>query len=774
MVLQPPLQAWLQGTSLHARNVLGVVQFLQRNKVLGASIRRSLNSLPRSDTSAFIRRLLVTLVGPLTFFALTLAKTSGPAYASSDEGGYLAFARLFAGGTSPLGSAVFPGYSLILSPLYFLFNDPQSIWRGVLFLNFVFHILTLIGIHKLAKLWRPDFPEKRQDLVVACVSVLPIFSTMMGYAFPSLFITFLLTMQLVAVTKIAANPRRESLVVAAISGVLLAVHPTGVVPLICSLLLIALTRQSIRFRVLFFLFAFAIPFVVLQMVRPRLFSAIGSGSGDFSGGYNATGVAQSTLKNIANLSMLTNFLRELLSLSFATVVATGGLVGIVLALTCREIWKSRHLHESPALNGARLWLTWCLVGYLVLTARSFGHMEVGEYLTQRLEFFIFLRYLDPILVLVTAVGLIEIASGPSRQNWKWATLISGLLGLSGGLTLWWTINHAGWQHTTPDISDFQRVMSQSFWPASVLKQVNPAAWLILGLMPLIFYLLRQAKGVFLIVLAFGVVTVPAQLHFYSSFVARYGQPPPIGALISANYSESCIGWDTSISALPVGLSESGAGIIFGNLSFQLGALHFSGFDRESWQKSCDGPLITFAPRFESDLVLAYDSQSKLYLVDRTYRHVSMPKRNPYVLSIASSRSDACMRSACFGFAAEVMNSLPSAKPKEFKSSRDNRESGVLFRSPGEVLHRGFYLLMVQGQFVDLDGAEVLVSWDEGRSHTKFDLSAYKSREKLFIPFKLDTWVSDLSFTFSIGQESKIHLDGFKILSRKSISVVKLK
>lgn len=773
MVLQAPLQAWLQGISLHARNVPGVVQLLQRKNVLGASIRRSLNSLPRSDTSAFIRRLLVTLVGPLTFFALTLAKTSGPAYASSDEGGYLAFARLFAGGTSPLGSAVFPGYSLILSPLYFLFDDPQWIWRGVLSLNFVFHILTLIGIHRLAKLWRPDFPEKLQDLVVACVSVLPIFSTMMGYAFPSLFITFLLTVQLVAVTKISADSRRELLIVAALSGVHLSVHPTGVIPFVGSLIVIAFTRQPIQVRVFSFLIAFTIPLVALQSIRPRLFAMIGSGSGSSSGGYGATGVAQSTLANFANFSWLTTLFRELLSLSFATTVATGGLVGIVLALTYREIWKSRHLQESLALNGARLWLTWCLVGYLVITARSFGHMGIDEYLTQRLESFIFLRYLDPILVLVTAIGLIEIASGPSRQIWNLAALISGLLGLSGGLTLWWTINHAGWQHTTPDIADFQRVMSQSFWPASVLKQINPAAWLILGLIPLVFYLLGQAKGVFFMVLAFGVVTIPAQLHFYSSFVARYGQQPPIGALVRANYSENCIGWDTSISALPVGLSESGAGIIFGNLSFQLGALHFSGFDRNTWRKSCDGPLITFAPRFGSDLILAYDSQSKLYLIDKTYTHLSTPKRSSYGISIASSRLDPCMRSACFGFDVPVIN-YPSGKPNEPVSSRGNPEDGVLFQSPGEVLHRGFYILMVQGQFVDLDGVKVSISWDEGRFQTKFDLSAYKSKEKLFIPFKLDTWVSDLSFTFSVGQESKIHLDGFQILSRRSISVVKLR
>src|SRR4030066_913635 len=70
---------------------------------------------------------------PLIYFMLSLPFT-GPAYLS-DEIGYLAKAAFLAGysvdGTSPYHG----GYSILLAPLFVLFSESGSIWKGAMFLN---------------------------------------------------------------------------------------------------------------------------------------------------------------------------------------------------------------------------------------------------------------------------------------------------------------------------------------------------------------------------------------------------------------------------------------------------------------------------------------------------------------------------------------------------------------------------------------------------------------------------------------------------------------
>jgi hypothetical protein len=711
-------------------------------------------------------RLLPLVAIPGLFLALALTTNPGPTLASSDEGGYLSLARIIAGGHSPLGSAVFPGYGAFLSPLYLIFDSPIWIWRGVLFLNFLCSVGTLLILDQLVTTWAPQIRFQQRIFVGLCLSCLPIFSTMMNYAFPSLLTTLLVVIAVFSIAKLPKNNSKNLLTLAISSGLLLSIHPSNVAPFLGSLAILLLYEDKIKHRLINLTVLFAIPVLFLLVLRPVLFSRIDRGSADFTSGYSAIGVTKNVLLSIGNFEFVKNFAIELISLSFVFSVATFGLSGVIIS----SIAQARNKHgEDIKSDGAfwsRLWLLGSVLLSLVVTARSFGFTTDSAYFAQRLEAFLFLRYADPLLIPLIAIGLLDLGSLKSLARTKKIYLSQLLISVVGGALLYQIVLKAGWDSLIPEAADFHKFMSLSFWPLMITKEVRPLLWLILGIIPLVLLFISRFRLHLLFVFFCGLVTIPAQQEFYHRLFDEFGQTSALGRVIESNYVGGlCVGWDITTSEIPLGLTQSDIGTSFGNLAFQLGNYSFRGMDRAIWRKECNGPLITYLPPHNDDIVLAHDTRFRLFLVDRTFRKLGSLPIDQFDLQLASDPNDSCMRSNCFGFNASQLAVRSETGQMNGNLLVSSDHAGIFFQSPGEILHSGAYILELVGEFGLQPDSEIRISWDSGASSKTIALSSNVRQQLIRVPFQLDSWVSDLTFTLVQNEASKIKFLGLRVVSQ---------
>ena len=92
--------------------------------------------------------MLVALIIGIIYFVVNL-DVSGPAY-QQDEIGYLVNGAFFAGHVIDGFSSYHAGYSILLAPLFAIFDDPGLIWKGVLLVNALLLVRVVFSVGKVS------------------------------------------------------------------------------------------------------------------------------------------------------------------------------------------------------------------------------------------------------------------------------------------------------------------------------------------------------------------------------------------------------------------------------------------------------------------------------------------------------------------------------------------------------------------------------------------------------------------------------------------------
>lgn len=710
-------------------------------------------------------RYAVTLTAPLVYFAFTMSYTRGPSFASSDEGGYLSWAKIIAGRTSPIGSPVYPGYGILLSPLYVVFDNPEAIWSGVIFVNSLLCFGSLILAQKLHLLLDPGATEIFRLSSLVVVASYPMFGTMMGYAFPSIPSTFFLLAAIVLIKPVLERRIGHTVGFTLVTAFLSLIHPTHLVFVCFAVWLLAHTRSTALARIAHPVGLISLVLFGQRVLKPFLFSQVLGNSSEVTLGYSFN---SRFFSGLSEGSRYWNFIRELATLSFSLVIATLGLVVIVFLAFANYIKRQRPLSHEPQRFMILLGIIVPLVGYTVLTAHGFGFVPNSTYFEKRIEEHVFLRYVEPALIPTLVAGVVCFPLLKLRRFRLLVVALSLATVGVGGVILSHAIDTKRGLDGALGRIDYLSFMANGFWPASIHTTPSGQAWTILGLLMIVVPIFRRHQLLAIGMPALLAIVLPIQRSNYLWFFESYSRPSQIAEVVRASWTpSSCVAFDSSDSSLLLGKTDSYQWIQFGNFAAQFPNHRFELMDRSSWRRRCDGPLITFTPQFDNDQLVLFDSRTLAFLVSHSFKDLRKVSRLHFDLIASSGTNDPCIRNGCFGYGATELKLW-----SEVGVMTDNRltttgHKGRLITTPGNALNAGSYFLEIIGNFPNRVHLNIRFLSDDDRNvivpieRPTYSPDLTTQRTK----FSINRWVSDFKVVIDVGSQTNIKISGIRIVSQ---------
>jgi hypothetical protein len=95
----------------------------------------------------------------------------------------------------------------------------------------------------------------------------------------------------------------------------------------------------------------------------------------------------------------------------------------------------------------------------------------------------------------------------------------------------------------------------------------------------------------------------------------------------------------------------------------------------------------------------------------------------------------------------------------------SQKAGLLFLTPGAILHRGTYFVEIHGSFLHTQRAHVKIVADDGTSIlVDKDLPPLPQSDHIRIPLTLGSWVSDLRIELQVTDDNDFSIRGIRVVS----------
>lgn len=340
---------------------------------------------------------VATVTGAVTLL-LVLGLTRFSPVFFGDEIGYLANTIAIAGGPSIVidADSYYPGWSLVLVPLWWLFSDPLALYRGAVILSALSSIATIPVLAVLAR--RLGLGRAHAAIAASVVVALPAHALMAGFALAESFLG-LVVASAVLFSVLGAQTGRTRWFVAAgaASGFAFVVHGrlAGIVVATVAWAILLLVRRGwLNGSALLgsSLVVAASGYALYRHLEVTVYRSTGR---------EADGVAKLFGSQPSDVALGAS--GQIWYLVVATAgLAIPGVVFVALALG-REVRRRR-----PG------WATWFALWALGLAAVSITYVSrsVGQH--DRVDLFVYGRYLEPatdLLVLFGLILLVRIAPG---------------------------------------------------------------------------------------------------------------------------------------------------------------------------------------------------------------------------------------------------------------------------------------------------------------------------------------------------------------------------
>jgi len=316
-----------------------------------------------------------------------------------DELGYLENARFIARDGLRSETEYYPGFSLLLVPLWWLGRTPSLIYRQTLEVEAVLGALGAWLTWRLTPRVAPSLAGWRRLVIVALVSVYPPFLLYGNFALAET--TFVAVFGAVVLAAAAALPTRSVIrwtTLGVASGALALVHPRGFAVMVASalmgLFILGLRRSSIA------PLAGLVAGLGASLAATRWLVTYVKGplSNGFTA-YRPDGVISKSLSAHGALSLVAELAGQLFYLS----IATFGLVPVALVLGGRSMWRVVRGDRQPWLL-TQAFVTLSFVGVWALSSLF---MNLGD----RADKLIYGRYNEGVIVPLLVMALADLV-GP--------------------------------------------------------------------------------------------------------------------------------------------------------------------------------------------------------------------------------------------------------------------------------------------------------------------------------------------------------------------------
>ena len=200
-------------------------------------------STPKKIPANLFSWLFIFLV-PLFFWFHNRIYT-GPAYLA-DEIGYLANASFLGGHWVDGASSYHAGYSIFITPVFWLFDRPSEIWRGAMVVNAVLWSGSFFLLHRLLIICCPTLSLGNKLITLFISMLYPTWLTMSGYVFVTSAFVFVFMASMVTLAQWRQGTTISLVPHSLLVGYLYWIHPTGIGVILASGLAVGLIAYQTK------------------------------------------------------------------------------------------------------------------------------------------------------------------------------------------------------------------------------------------------------------------------------------------------------------------------------------------------------------------------------------------------------------------------------------------------------------------------------------------------------------------------------------------------
>lgn len=330
-----------------------------------------------------------------------------------DEVGYLANAQLLSGIGEPRslgGLGYYSGWSVVLAPIWWIFDDPGQVYRAAVAISVACGVLLIAPLERIAR--RLGLSPPWAVVVGGAVALAPSRSVMSGYALAENFLTLVVALTVLAALRFSerSTPAR-----AAVLGTLAAyaffTHGR-VISLVGGTFLWFLIGARSRPRAALVgavtcIFGALMAHLVNSVVIDSIYDATTDREG-------------SAVRALLGLD-LTSAALALTGLSWYLLTAWAALPFLGAWFVARRTWSEARARRPAAWT----WLSVSGLGVLLVGISSVASaIERGS---GRADIYIYGRYVEPVTVLLALVGLVVAVRRISRRFASWWAVVSAAI-----------------------------------------------------------------------------------------------------------------------------------------------------------------------------------------------------------------------------------------------------------------------------------------------------------------------------------------------------------
>jgi len=367
--------------------------------------RSALGPTQRAGNGAWWWVAAVMTVILCTYLHWVIGRTASAPRTPWDEVHPLQTARLLAGQSDLLplsGSGYYPGWALLLTPVWWFTDDAELVYRIAVTYSNVLALLTIIPLALLAR--RMGLTSPQAVTAAALVMSFPGRTVLADYALSEQALLFMLAWAVLAMHALWSRPtwwRTVLFVVAVAATYLMHSRELAVVATAAVWLgLLAFRHWKVA--------ALGLPLLAVLALAVRRFSShllnvtLAGGSGG----------KEELLSRVMENGRPSLLLRVLLNQSWAQAVGTAGLAALgAVVLIAWALHELRRWRIGPGVFLFGTCLSALLLSAVWWTRPDFLY-PTGSY--QRLDVWIYTRYVDHIAVFLVLVALIVLIRGVGR------------------------------------------------------------------------------------------------------------------------------------------------------------------------------------------------------------------------------------------------------------------------------------------------------------------------------------------------------------------------
>lgn len=499
----------------------------------------------------------------------------GPAYLS-DEVAYLNKAATIAGQTVHVDGSWFGGYSILISPAYFLSHNPYTEWKIILVLNAAMWAFTTVLLFYVLRQLRPKASAKAVTFATAGSLLYPAWISMSGYAFATSAFVLVLMASLACLVKSKLIRGRWLLASGIFGGYLFWVHPLGGVYLGLLMMLfatIAIVHKHWKF-VVAPVATVAVALSYLFVVSPILNYLMRSNDNTF----HYTRTFTNIIHTVLTFGFWERFGVLSAGLLFSALIATFGIIAFAADDSVRGWVASKLPWRKKVVDPliiVPILLIVSLIGVLGVNAIS----TASNASAIRLDEWVYGRYADMFILPLLGLGLLA--------KWRPRVILITIAFVvaSGALLLVYTNPH------NTDFTANNKVNIEAFWPMFLTSFVHVRDYFIWGILGAgaigVTYVAarKNKKIIILALLPIILLTDGANMLYHYTILTDHSTVSSLYSYVKDTYAPNqCIGFSPQIDSLER----------FSLYSYYLHGYNVQQMSMNDWIKDkCTGPYFSY-------------------------------------------------------------------------------------------------------------------------------------------------------------------------------------